>query len=200
MHVTNIYLYLYLYTCNSNKTTTWLNKSDHVFVFQVYITVSSPLQCWWLYWSLPCWQERCGLCTRGTLHVFGGFLRSAALTTDKLAPRPQSRMEMCWSQTWRFTQENSVRWLPFFFFFKVYVVLPFSVCLSPFHHQVRMPHDTVKLWRWLLRTVVRWWRQTSLLLIWEGSQLLSRVFIYSFQWDKRLWRWFLCWHRRAHIF
>lgn len=91
--------------------------------------VSSPLQCWWLYWSLPCWQERCGLRTRGARHVFGGFLLLAALITDKPAHRQQSRMEMCWSQTWRFIQENSTQWLPFFFFV-VSVVLLFSVCLT----------------------------------------------------------------------
>ncbi len=175
-------------------------------VFQVYIMVSSLLQCWWLYWSLHCWWEWCGLCTRGTLHVFGGFLRSAALTTDKPAPRPQSRMEMCWSQTWRHTQENSNRWLLFFFFFsffKVSVVPPISVCISPFHHQVRVLHNTVKLWRWLLRTVVRWWRQTFLPLAWEGSQLLSTVFIYSDHFSEtdvcEDVSWMTFWTNKVHI-
>lgn len=99
--------------------------------------LSSPLQCWWPYWSLLCWQEQCGSCTRGTQHAFVAFLCWAALITDRPAHRLQSPMETCWSQTWRLIQENSIIGC-----FYCSSSLSRSCCLSPFHRQVRLTDDT----------------------------------------------------------
>lgn len=75
-------------------------------------------------------------------------------------------METFSSQTWSLPRESSTRWLV-----SSSKPLLSSRALSPCHRQVRMPRCTVKLWCWLLRTVVRWWRQAVL--------SASLVFIYS---------------------
>lgn len=99
-------------------------------VFQVLITVPSPLPCWGLYWSLPCWEEQPGLRIRRMPCVFEGFPPSEAFITDNLE-HIQTQMEMCWSQTWVHILGNSTQRL--FFKFSVTnttVKLPaFSLCL-----------------------------------------------------------------------
>lgn len=123
-------LFHIVWLCSARGSVRMIKHTNYVVFFQVYIMVSSPLQCWWLYWSLPCWQEQRGLRTRGTLYVFRGFPLLAVLITDKPAHSLQSRMEMCWSQTWGLTQDNSTRWL-LFFFILFSPVLCLSLTISP---------------------------------------------------------------------
>lgn len=75
-------------------------------------------------------------------------------------------METFSSQTWSLPRESSTGWLV-----SSSKPLLSSRAPSPCHRQLRMPRCTVKLWCWLLRTVVRWWRQ--------AVSSASLVFIYS---------------------
>lgn len=85
-------------------------------MFQVYTTVPSPLQCWGLCWSLPCWQEQPGLHIRRTPCVFGGFPPLAASITDSLE-HIETQTEMCWLLTWVHILDNNTQRLRFFVFF-----------------------------------------------------------------------------------
>lgn len=76
--------------------------------------------------------------------------------------------------------DNSTLWLPFLFCSPL-----ICVYRSPFRQPVQIPHDTVKLWRWLLRTVVRQWQQTCLSLTWECVWRIS-VARYSYHLCKSL--------------
>lgn len=81
-------------------------------MFQVYITVPSPLQCWGLYSSLPCWQEQPGLHIRTTPCVFEGFPSLGEFITHNLE-HIQTQTEMCWLLTWVHILDNSTQRLLF---------------------------------------------------------------------------------------
>lgn len=126
--------------------------------FQIYLMMSSPLQCWWLYWSLSCWQEQCGLHTRRAFFVFRVFPPLAVLITDKLA-HIQSQREMYWSQTWVLTQENSTQ--------RRYLLI-----MSPSGIKASM-----KLRLWILRTFVRRRQKNCLTL---SCEYVWRLFLVLF--------------------